>query len=157
MYEWYFKSDTAEFEFDYTNKIKLKTLIDKIPNLTKFSIFFSSSLKPLNDLKYLQDLKDPREKFTFGIDLLIGDGPLILFFSALPSNNHENSNLDVSMWQQNYEDQKGRYGFHVTLRIIGWQNESSGDTWNIILFSLCRVKFWVRYVLYECPPCLITW
>ena len=45
--EWYFKSDTAEFEFDYTNKIKLKTFIDKIRNLTKFSIFFSSLLKPL--------------------------------------------------------------------------------------------------------------
>ena len=45
--EWYFKSDTAEFEFDYTNKIKLKTFIDKIRNLTKFSIFFSSSFKPL--------------------------------------------------------------------------------------------------------------
>ena len=45
--EWYFKSDIAEFEFDYTNKIKLKTFIDKIRNLTKFSIFFSSSFKPL--------------------------------------------------------------------------------------------------------------
>ena len=45
--EWYFKSDTAEFEFDYMNKIKLKTFIDKIPNLTKFSIFFSSSFKTL--------------------------------------------------------------------------------------------------------------
>ena len=45
--EWYFKSDIAEFEFDYTKKIKLKTFIDKIRNLTKFSIFFSSSFKPL--------------------------------------------------------------------------------------------------------------
>ena len=45
--EWYFKSDIAEFEFDYTNKIKLKTFIDKIRNLTKFSIFFSSSFQPL--------------------------------------------------------------------------------------------------------------
>ena len=45
--EWYFKSDIAEFEFDYTNKIKLKTFIDKIRNLTKFSIFFSSSFKSL--------------------------------------------------------------------------------------------------------------
>ena len=45
--EWYFKSDIAEFQFDYTNKIKLKTFIDKIRNLTKFSIFFSSSFKPL--------------------------------------------------------------------------------------------------------------
>ena len=45
--ELYFKSDTAEFEFDYTNEIKLKTFIDKIHNLTKFSIFFSSLLKPL--------------------------------------------------------------------------------------------------------------
>ena len=45
--EWYFKSDIAEFEFDYTNKIKLKTFIDKIRNLTKFSIFFSSSFKRL--------------------------------------------------------------------------------------------------------------
>ena len=45
--EWHFKSDIAEFEFDYTNKIKLKTFIDKIRNLTKFSIFFSSSFKPL--------------------------------------------------------------------------------------------------------------
>ena len=45
--EWYFKSDIAEFEFDYAKKIKLKTFIDKIRNLTKFSIFFSSSFKPL--------------------------------------------------------------------------------------------------------------
>ena len=45
--ERYFKSDIAEFEFDYTNKIKLKTFIDKIRNLTKFSIFFSSSFKSL--------------------------------------------------------------------------------------------------------------
>ena len=45
--EWYFKSDIAEFEFDYTKKIKLKTFIDKIRNLTKFSIFFSSSFKSL--------------------------------------------------------------------------------------------------------------
>ena len=47
LYEWYFKSDIAGFEFDYTNKIKLKTFIDKIRNLTKFSIFFSSSFKSL--------------------------------------------------------------------------------------------------------------
>ena len=45
--EWYFKSDIAEFEFDYAKKIKLKTFIDKIRNLTKFSIFFSSSFKSL--------------------------------------------------------------------------------------------------------------
>ena len=45
--EWYFKSDIAEFEFDYAKKIKLKTFIDKIRNLTKFSIFFSSSFKLL--------------------------------------------------------------------------------------------------------------
>ena len=45
--EWYFKSDIAEFQFDYMNKIKLKTFIDKIRNLTKFSIFFSSSFKSL--------------------------------------------------------------------------------------------------------------
>ena len=32
----------AEFEFGYTNKIKLKIFIGKIRNLTKFSIFFSS-------------------------------------------------------------------------------------------------------------------
>ena len=50
--EWYFKSDIAEFEFDYTNKIKLKTFIDKIRNLTKFSIFFSSSFKPLMTLSF---------------------------------------------------------------------------------------------------------
>ena len=45
--EWYFKSDIAEFEFDYTSKIKLKPFINKIGNLTKFSIFFSSSFKSL--------------------------------------------------------------------------------------------------------------
>ena len=45
--EWYFKSDTAGCEFGYSNKIKLKTLIDKISNLTKFSIFFSPLFKPL--------------------------------------------------------------------------------------------------------------
>ena len=45
--EWYFKSDIAEFQLVYTNKIKLKTFIDKIRNLTKFSIFFSSSFKLL--------------------------------------------------------------------------------------------------------------
>ena len=45
--EWYFKSDIAEFQFVYTNKIKLKTFINKIRNLTKFSIFFSSSFKLL--------------------------------------------------------------------------------------------------------------
>ena len=39
--------DIAEFQFDYTNRIKLKTFIDKIRNLTKFSIFFSSSFKSL--------------------------------------------------------------------------------------------------------------
>ena len=46
--EWYFKLDIAEFEFDYAKKIKLKTFIDKICNVTEFSIFFSSSFfKPL--------------------------------------------------------------------------------------------------------------
>ena len=45
--EWYFKWDIAEFELDYMNKIKLKTFIDKIRSLTKFSIFFSSSFKRL--------------------------------------------------------------------------------------------------------------
>ena len=45
--KWYFKSDIAEFQFDYTNKIKLKIFIDKILNLTKFSIFFFPSYKPL--------------------------------------------------------------------------------------------------------------
>ena len=45
--EWNFKSDIAEFEFGYANKIKLKTFTDKIRNLTKFSIFFSSLFKPL--------------------------------------------------------------------------------------------------------------
>ena len=45
--EWYFKSDIAEFQFDYMNKIKLKTFIDKIRNVTKFSIFFSASFKSL--------------------------------------------------------------------------------------------------------------
>ena len=45
--ESYFKSDIVELEFDYMKKIKLKTFIDKIRNLTKFSIFFSSSFKPL--------------------------------------------------------------------------------------------------------------
>ena len=32
--EWYFKSDIVELEFDYTNKIQLKTFINKIRNLT---------------------------------------------------------------------------------------------------------------------------
>ena len=45
--EWYFKSDIAEFEFDCTNKTKLKTFTDKMRNLTKFSIFFSFPFKPL--------------------------------------------------------------------------------------------------------------
>ena len=45
--ESYFKSDIAEFEFDYTNKIKLKTFTDKICNLTTFSIFSSFLFKPL--------------------------------------------------------------------------------------------------------------
>ena len=45
--KWYFKSDIAEFEFDYTSKIKLKAFVVKIRNLTKFSIFFSSSFKHL--------------------------------------------------------------------------------------------------------------
>ena len=43
--QWYFKSDIAEFQFDYTSKIKLKTFIDKIRSLTKFSIFSSSLFK----------------------------------------------------------------------------------------------------------------
>ena len=43
----YFKLDIVEFEFDYTNKTKLKTFTDKIRNLTKFSIVFSFSFKPL--------------------------------------------------------------------------------------------------------------
>ena len=44
-----FKLDiTAEFESAHTNMIKMKTLIDKICNLTKFfSIFFSSLFKLL--------------------------------------------------------------------------------------------------------------
>ena len=52
--EWYFKSDIAEFECNYAKKIRLKnfqkikkTFIDKIRYLDKFSIFFSSSFKPL--------------------------------------------------------------------------------------------------------------
>ena len=45
--ECYFKLHNAEFEFDYTNKIKLKTFTDKIRNLTTFSIFFSFLVKPL--------------------------------------------------------------------------------------------------------------
>ena len=45
--QWYFKSDIAEFEFDYAKKIKLKKFIDKMRNLTKFFTFFSSSFKPL--------------------------------------------------------------------------------------------------------------
>ena len=44
IFKWYFKSDIAEFEFDYTNKI---SFIDKKLNLTKFSIFFSFSFNPL--------------------------------------------------------------------------------------------------------------
>ena len=36
-----------DLNLDYTNKIKLKTIIDKIHNLTKFYIFFSFSFKPL--------------------------------------------------------------------------------------------------------------
>ena len=36
-----------QFQFDYRNKIKLKTFINKIRNFTKFSIFFPSSFKPL--------------------------------------------------------------------------------------------------------------
>ena len=45
LWEWYFKSNIAEFELDYAKKIKSKTFIDKIRNLTKFSILFSSSFK----------------------------------------------------------------------------------------------------------------
>ena len=45
--KWYFKSNIAEFQLDYTSKIKLKTFIHKICNLTKFSIFFSCSFKLL--------------------------------------------------------------------------------------------------------------
>ena len=45
--ECYFKLEIAAFEFDYTNKIKLKTFTDKIRNLTTFSIFFSFLVKPL--------------------------------------------------------------------------------------------------------------
>ena len=57
------------------------------------------------------------ERPTFDTDLLIGDGSLIIFFSVLPTNNHENSDLDVS-WGKNYEDQKNRHSFQVTSRAI---------------------------------------
>ena len=43
----FFKSDIAEFEFGYAKKIKSKTFIDKMCNLTKFLTFFSSSFNPL--------------------------------------------------------------------------------------------------------------
>ena len=38
--EWYFKSDIAEFEFDYAKKIKLKTFIDKNVTLVSFPFSF---------------------------------------------------------------------------------------------------------------------
>ena len=41
--EWYFKSDIAEFEFDYAKKIKLKTFIDK--NVILLSLPFSFFLR----------------------------------------------------------------------------------------------------------------
>ena len=120
-------------------------MIDKIRNLAKFSIFFSSSFKPLIDLKYWQDLKSLSEKFAFGTDWLIGDGPLVLFFSVLPLNNHENSDLNVSRWQ-NYEDQKNRYGFQVTSRFIGWHNESSGVFQRIIFTLSSRILSTICFV-----------
>ena len=58
------------------------------------------------------------ERPTFDADLLIGDRSLILFFLVFPPNNQENSDLDVSWWQ-NYEDQKNRHSFQVTSRVIG--------------------------------------
>ena len=57
------------------------------------------------------------ERPTFDIDILIGDRSLILFFSVLPRNNHENSDLDVSWWQ-NYGDQKNRHSFQVMSQVI---------------------------------------
>ena len=38
--EWYFKSDIAEFEFDYVKQIKLKTFIDKNVILQTFPFSF---------------------------------------------------------------------------------------------------------------------
>ena len=111
--EWYFKSDVAEFEFHYTNKVKVKTFIDKIRNLTKFSIFFSSSFKPLMTWSI-----DGRKTWRVWLKdlllthILIGHRSLIPFFSVLRLNNHENSDLDVSLWQ-NYKDQKNRHNFQL--------------------------------------------
>ena len=92
--EWYFKSDIAELEFDYAKKIKLKIFIDKIRNLTKFSIFFSSSFKPLMIWSF-----DGRKTWRVWLkDLLLTHiyGLVIhhytFLFSVLPPNNNENSN-----------------------------------------------------------------
>ena len=77
--EWYFKSDIAEFQFDYTNKIKLKTSIDKIRNLNQFSIFFSSSFKSL--MTWIIDGRKTRRVWkTYFWHRYIGDRSLILFF-----------------------------------------------------------------------------
>ena len=44
-WEWHFKSDIAEFQFDYANKIKLKTFVDKVRNLSfQFSFLLRLSL-----------------------------------------------------------------------------------------------------------------
>ena len=54
------------------------------------------------------------------------------FFSVLPPNNHENSDLDAG----------GRImKTRKTDRASKLRHESSGDTSNIIFISPCRVEF----------------
>ena len=144
--EWYFKSDIAEFEFDCTNKTKLKTFTDKMRNLTKFSIFFSFPFKPL----MTWSIYGKKTWRAWLKDLLLTQIYWLMidhwyFFSALPPNNHKNRDLDGSWWQ-NYKDQKSRHSFHVTSRVIEWRHEPSGHTSNIIFISPWRVEFWIWYV-----------
>ena len=79
--EWHFKSDIAEFEFNYAKKIKLKTFIDKIRYLTKFSIFFSSLFRPLMTWSF-----DGRKTWRVWLkdllltqDLLMDDRSIVFF------------------------------------------------------------------------------
>ena len=117
--EWYFKSDIAGFQFDNTNIIKIKTFIDKIRNLTTFFIFFSFSFKSL-----MASSIDGRKtwrvwKIYFWHRFIDWWQIINTFFPVFPPNNHKDSDLDVSWWQ-NYEDQQKRHSFHVTSRVIGW-------------------------------------
>ena len=143
---WYFKSDIAEFEFDYTNQIKLKTFIDKIRNLTKFSIFFSFSFKSLMTWSisgrktwrvWLKDLLlteiywlviDHYYFFLYCHQIITK----IAIWMLAGGRIAKTRKTDIAF--------KSRHELSRTSRVIG---------------SPCRVEFWKWSVSYDCPLCFM--